>query len=102
MVRSQWCEVNGAKSMVRSQWCEVNGWGLEELAVQPDHVHLLVQVQPRYSVAQMMKTLKGGTSRVLRAEFPDLEEHLYAPEGITSYGAAASGRRATLRRRWAW
>lgn len=29
------------------QACEVNGWGLEELAVQPDHIHLLVQVQPR-------------------------------------------------------
>lgn len=59
------------------QACEINGWGLEELAIQPDHVHLLVQVQPCYSVAQMMKTLKGGMSRVLRAEFPDLEEYLW-------------------------
>ncbi len=24
-----------------------------------------------------MRTLKGGTSRVLRAEFPGLEEHLW-------------------------
>jgi len=64
------------------QACEVNRWGLEELAIQPDHVHLLVQVQPKYSVSTIMvctimKRLKGGTSRVLRAEFPDLAEFLW-------------------------
>ena len=72
--------------------CEVNGWEALELAVQPDHVHLLVQVQPRYSVPAvvkvfmvkvfmvkvfMVKVLKGGTSRVLRAEFPELAEFLW-------------------------
>jgi putative transposase len=59
------------------QACEVNGWEALELAVQPDHVHLLIQVQPRWGVPQVMKSLKGGTSRVLRAEFPDLSEFLW-------------------------
>ncbi len=59
------------------QACEVNEWNLEELAIQPDHIHLLLQAQPRFSPAHIVKTLKGGTSRVLRAEFPDLEEHLW-------------------------
>jgi len=59
------------------QACEVNGWEAQELAIQPDHVHLLVQVQARDSVPGVMKVLKGGTSRVLRAEFPDLEEYLW-------------------------
>jgi len=40
-------------------------------------VHLLVQVQPKYSVSTIMKRLKGGTSRVLRAEFPELAEFLW-------------------------
>ncbi len=32
------------------QACEVNRWSLEELAIQPDHVHLLVQIHwCRYS-----------------------------------------------------
>jgi len=35
-----------------------------------------VQVQARDSVAQVMKVLKGGTSRVLRAEFTELDELL--------------------------
>ncbi len=59
------------------QACDINGWEAEELAIQPDHAHLLLQAQPRFSVAQIMRTLKGGTSRVLRAEFPGLEEHLW-------------------------
>ena len=59
------------------QACEVNGWEALELAVQPDHVHLLVQVPPRCSVPAVTKILKGGTSRVLRAEFPELSEFLW-------------------------
>ena len=64
------------EAMLR-QACAVNRWNLEEIAIQPDHVHLLVQVQPKYSVSHVVNILKGGTSRVLRLDFPDLEEHLW-------------------------
>lgn len=59
------------------QACEINRWGLHELSVQPDHVHLLVQVPPTDCVSGVLGSLKGGTSRVLRSEFPDLEEYLW-------------------------
>jgi len=64
------------------QACEINRWSLEEIAIQPDHVHLysvhlLVQVQPKYSVSEVMRILKGGSSRVLRSEFPALAEFLW-------------------------
>lgn len=45
--------------------------------MQPDHVHLLLQVSPTDSVMSVMQSLKGGTARVLRAEFPELEEFLW-------------------------
>ena len=74
------------------QACTVHGWEPEELAVQDDHAHLLIQVPPRVSVAQIMQTLKGGTSRVLRAEFPGLEEHLWgASFWADGYFAATVG-----------
>jgi len=57
--------------------CEVRAWGLVELNVQPDHVHLLLQVTPCDSVAGVMQSLKGGTARALRLEFPHLEEFLW-------------------------
>ena len=55
----------------------MKNWGLHELSIQPDHVHLLLQVSPGDSVASVMQVLKGGTARVLRLEFPELEEFLW-------------------------
>ena len=59
------------------QAAAVNEWLFLELAVQPDHVHVLLQMHPRESIASVVKTLKGGTSRVLRNEYPELEEFLW-------------------------
>lgn len=59
------------------QACEVNDWTLHELSVQPDHVHLLLQIPPRVSVSKVVNLLKGGSSRILRQEFPELEEFLW-------------------------
>ena len=60
-----------------AQACDVMGWELHELSVQPDHVHLLIQVNPRDSIAGVARRLKGGSSRVIRSEFPDLVEFLW-------------------------
>jgi len=42
-----------------------------------DHVHLIIQTNPSDSVAEVVQKLKGGTSRVIRKEFPELEEFLW-------------------------
>ena len=47
------------------------------MAIQEDHLHIVVQVPPQYSVAEVAQRFKGGTSRVLRKEFPELEEFLW-------------------------
>ena len=45
--------------------------------MQTDHVHILIQIKPSESVAEVVHILKGGTSRVIRKEFPELEEFLW-------------------------
>lgn len=47
------------------------------LSVREDHVHLIIQTKPSDSVAEVVQTLKGGTSRVIRKEFPEIEEFLW-------------------------
>lgn len=42
------------------------------LGVMPDHVHLLVEVDPSFGVGRLVGLLKGRTSRRARAEFPHL------------------------------
>lgn len=37
----------------------------------------IIQMNPRDSVSEVVQILKGGTSRVIRKEFPDLEEFLW-------------------------
>ena len=53
---------------------EVNRWAVQELNVMEDHVHLMLQIWPRESVGRVMQMLKGRSSRILRVEFPELEE----------------------------
>lgn len=47
-----------------------------ELEIMPDHVHLLVEVDPQYGIHRLVKQLKGATSRILRQEFPRLKQRL--------------------------
>jgi len=59
------------------QCAEMNQWTIEELNVQVDHVHLLIQLPPKQAVAHAMQLMKGGTSKVIRQEYPELEEFLW-------------------------
>ena len=47
-----------------------------EMEVMPDHVHLLVEVDPQYGIHKLVKQLKGRSSRLLRQEFPWLTRRL--------------------------
>lgn len=41
-----------------------------ELETMPNHVHLLVEVDPQFGIHKAVRYLKGYTSKVLREEFP--------------------------------
>lgn len=56
---------------------EVNQWFIQELEVMPDHVHLLLQLPATTPVCQAVMFMKGGTAKVLRQEYPELEEFLW-------------------------
>ena len=55
---------------------EERGAWLVELETMPDHVHLLVEVDPQFGVHRLVKAIKGRSSRVLREEFPWLRSKL--------------------------
>lgn len=41
-----------------------------EIEVMPDHVHILLEVDPQFGIHRAVKALKGRTSRILRQEYP--------------------------------
>lgn len=47
-----------------------------EMEIMPDHVHLLIEVDPQYGVHKAIKFLKGKTSYALRKEFVELTKKL--------------------------
>lgn len=47
-----------------------------EMELMPDHVHLLIEVDPQFGVHKAIKNIKGRTSKVLRSEFPHLKTKL--------------------------
>ena len=55
----------------------MNGWWISEMSIQEDHVHIVVQVPPQMSVAEVVRIFKGGTSRILRKEYPEMQEFLW-------------------------
>jgi putative transposase len=59
------------------QCAEVNRWFVHEIEIMPDHVHLLIQLPPTLPLSQALMYLKGGSSKILRKEYPEIEEFLW-------------------------
>ena len=47
-----------------------------EMETMPDHVHLLVEVDPQFGIHRLVKLIKGRTSNILRKEFKHLTTKL--------------------------
>ena len=63
------------KEIIVEVIAEKGAW-LIELETMPDHVHLVVEVDPQFGIHKMVKAIKGRSSRVLREEFPWLKSKL--------------------------
>jgi putative transposase len=42
------------------------------LEIMPDHVHMLVEVDPQFGIHRLVRLMKGRSSRLLRQAFPSL------------------------------
>ena len=47
-----------------------------EIEIMPDHVHLLLEVDPQFGIHKAIKRIKGRTSHILREEYPELKTKL--------------------------
>ena len=63
------------KELIRSTCQEIQA-DVIEMEIMPDHVHLLLEVDPQFGIHKAVKTIKGKTSRILRQEFPQLKTKL--------------------------
>lgn len=56
--------------------CDQRNVEIIEMEIMPDHVHLLMEIDPQYGVHKAVKQMKGYSSRILRQEFPWLKSRI--------------------------
>ena len=55
------------------QLCEYKGIEILEAEACPDHIHMLISVPPKYSIAQIMGYLKGKSSLMIFEKYANLK-----------------------------
>jgi putative transposase len=71
--------VNGVDERLKTLLLEKSkerGFVIHAMEVMPDHVHLFLEHDPTYGVAEIVNRLKGYTSRILRSEYPWLRSRI--------------------------
>ena len=53
--------------------CEYKGVEIIEAEACKDHIHMLLSIPPKYSVAQIMGYLKGKSSLMIYEKYPELK-----------------------------
>jgi putative transposase len=56
--------------------CQERQVTIVALEIMPDHVHLLLDIDPQLGIHRLVRLLKGRSSRLLRQEFPTLKSRL--------------------------
>lgn len=69
-------EVESRFKEIITQACTEVKVDIIEMEVMPDHVHLLLEVDPQYGIHRVVKMLKGRTSKILRTEFKSIKSRL--------------------------
>jgi putative transposase len=74
------------------QICDANGIQIIEGRVSKAHVHLYVSYPPKVSVSDMVRLMKGRSSRRIQEEFPQLGKRYWGKHfwGI-GYAAFSAG-----------
>jgi putative transposase len=71
--------INGADERLKEivfELQEKHNYRVLEIEVMPEHVHLLIETEPKLGVFATVCKIKGATSRMLRKEFDWLRKRL--------------------------
>jgi putative transposase len=74
------------------QICDAEDVRILKGVVSKDHVHMLIEYPPKVSLSELVKRLKGRTSRRLQEEFPQLRKQYWGRHfWAIGYGAWSTG-----------
>ena len=74
------------------QICDAEDVRILKGVVSKDHVHMHIEYAPRLALSELVKRLKGRSSRMLQAEFPHLRKRYWGRHfWAIGYGAWSTG-----------
>ena len=74
------------------QICDTEDVAILKGVVSKDHVHMHIEYPTRLAISELMKRLKGRTSRLLQQEFPQLQKQYWGKHfWAIGYGAWSTG-----------
>jgi putative transposase len=74
------------------QICDAEDVRILKGVVSKDHVHMLIEYPPKTSLSDLVKRLKGRTSRILQQEFPQFRKQYWGRHfWAIGYGAWSTG-----------
>jgi putative transposase len=74
------------------QICDTEDVTILKGVVSKDHVHMHIEYPTRLAISELMKRLKGRTSRLLQQEFPQLQKQYWGKHfWAIGYGAWSTG-----------
>lgn len=74
------------------QICDAEDVKILKGAVSKDHVHMHIEYPPSISISDLVKRLKGRTSRMLQQEYPELQKRYWGKHfWAIGYGAWSTG-----------
>ena len=86
-----WCP-KYRKNLFKDEWLKNYTWELfkkivqeygmyiEKMQIAEDHVHLLVEIPPKMSVSEAVRTIKSISAREVFEKFPSIKKRLWAGE----------------------
>ena len=74
------------------QICDSEDVRILKGVVSKDHIHMLLEYPPSKSISELVKRLKGRTSRILQQEYPELKKRYWGKHfWAIGYGAWSTG-----------
>ena len=73
-------EVSDYLKTIFNKIAEEYEFRIDTMEVMEDHVHIFVEVPPKYSPARVVQIMKSISAREVFMEFPDLRKQLWAGE----------------------
>ncbi|MBM3210951.1 IS200/IS605 family transposase [Candidatus Poribacteria bacterium] len=75
-----------AENAIRNTADRIIGVEIVELNIQPDHVHLVMIIPPRYSVSKVVEIIKSQSAKTVRREVEWLDKLYYDTPSLWTVG----------------